>query len=128
MILGLLMIESRTIVRFALNYVVVFDKYCEWGSFPTPANRNLALGKLMASWVIGSNHWRVIVNLFHASTSYFRYVTIFKKKNVPFVSSVANNTIVIYHLYKLYLNLQICSLFNILTFFWYQLECSKIYA
>ena len=51
------MIESRTIVRFALNYVVVFDKYCEWGSFPTPANRNLALGKIMASWALVLGDW-----------------------------------------------------------------------
>lgn len=80
MILGLLMIESRTIAQFSLNYVVGFDKYCEWGSSPTPANRNLALGQIMASWVISSNHWRVIVNLFHAGTPYCRNVTIFKKK------------------------------------------------
>ena len=56
MILGLLMIESRTIAQFSLNYVVGFDKYCEWGSSPTPANRNLAFGPVMASWVIGSSH------------------------------------------------------------------------
>ena len=77
MISGLLMIESRTIAQFSLNYVVGFDKYCEWGSSPTPANRNLAFGHIMASWVIGSIYWRVIVNLFHAGSSYCRKLTIF---------------------------------------------------